>query len=163
MGNGIEFTCKKCGHTDSAMFGVGFLFPDVYQNTVSEIKAGKYGSKWKELFEQIPGAAVNAEEELYVCPACGGYASEPNLTIYEPKDPAISKVHNEVFAIANPASGQEYVVPWELAGDYRRVKVFVHKCPECGKRMHKYRAGDRLRCPKCRQGWMEETGYLNWD
>ena len=148
MGNGLEFRCNKCGYAENAIFGVGFLFPEAYQSTVASIKAGEFGEDWKTLFESIPRAAVNAEMEFYVCPACGMGANEPNLSVYEPENPAISKVHNEAFSVGNPATGMEYVVPWELGENYRLVKTYIHKCPECGKRMHKYRMNDRLICPK---------------
>lgn len=163
MGDGISFHCNKCGHRADATFGIGFRFPSVYQETVEEIKAGKYGQEWKELFEKTPGAAINAEMEFYACPYCGGFANEPNLTMYAPNEPGITKVHNERFSIAHPAEGSEYVMLYELGEKYRRVKAFVHKCPECGKRMHKYRWGEELKCPECKTGAMEMDGILNWD
>ena len=146
-----------------ATLGIGFLFPRVYQETVEAIEAGKYGQEWKELFEKTPGAAINAEMEFYTCPYCGGFANEPNLTIYAPDDPEISKVHTEPFSIAHPAEGSEYVTPYELSENYRRVKAFVHKCPECGKRMHRYRREDQLKCPECKAGTMEMGDFILWD
>ena len=163
MGNGISFHCDKCGYKTVASYGIGFRFPTVYHEIVEAIKVGNYGQKWKELFEHTPGAAINAEMEFYVCAHCGSLANEPNLTMYAPNDPGISKTHNESFSIANPAVGREYVMLYELEKNYRRVKVFVHKCPECGKRMHKYKSGEQLKCPECKTGTMEFDGMLNWD
>lgn len=164
MGMGIGFRCWDCGYKFAACLGVGFAFPRIYQETVSSIRAGKYGREWKELFESTPGAAVNADQELYVCSGCGRFRKELNLTLYEPKDPGLSKVHNTSFSVANPADGAEYVVPWELADKYRMVKVYRHMC-DCGKRMHLVRVDDRLKCPECEDGWMARDPYgdLNWD
>ena len=163
MGNGLILTCSKCGYHDDISLGVGFMFPTVYQETVTRIQAGEFGDHWKELFESIPGATVNAEDEFYACPSCGHYSVEPNLAIYAPKDPNESKVHPEGFSVCNPARDKEYVTPWEIGTKCRLVKTYVHRCPECGKRMHKTRTTDRLKCPKCKAGLMEETDAFNWD
>ena len=83
--------------------------------------------------------------------------------MFKVDDPHISKVHTERFAIANPALNQEYVMLYDLQKDYRRIKSYVHKCPECGKRMHRYTDADRLKCPICKDEWMEETDWFLWD
>ncbi len=153
MGIGIEFTCNKCGHDYCAISGIGFGFPNEYQETVEEIKNGKYGKDWKRLFESTPGAAINAEKEFYVCPDCGAFDTEPNLAVYAPKDPTSPK-DEEI---------NEYHTPYELQTDYHLVKSYIHKCPKCGKRMHKYRVTDYLRCPECNEGQMEPSGQLLWD
>ena len=164
MGNGVGFRCGKCGYGFTAYLGVGFDFPEVYRETVSAVQEGEYGQEWKELFERTPGAAVDANRELYVCSACGGYREDLNLTLYGPKDPGVSKVHDGRFSVANPAEGAEYVAPWELGDEYRVVKVYRHMCA-CGNRMHRLRVDDRLKCPWCRDGWMEfdPSGDMNWD
>ena len=163
MGNGISFRCNKCGYETVASYGIGFLFPITYKETVEAIKTGDHGREWKELYEHTPGAAINAEMEFYICAHCGSFVNEPNLAIYAPYDPEISKIHNECFSVANPAVGCEYVMRYELEENYRLVKAFVHKCPECGKRMHKYKPGEQLKCPECKTGTMELDGTLMWD
>ena len=163
MGNGLGFRCNKCGHEFTASFGIGFMFPVLYRETVKEIRQGKYGREWKELFKTTPGAAVNAEMELYVCGTCGCSVNDLNLAIYEPKKPRAVKIQDPEPAGTMQAKGREYVMPYELKSDYRLVELFIHKCPECGKRMHKYRETDRLKCPECRTGWMEETDSILWD
>ena len=153
MGIGIEFTCNKCGHDYCATAGIGFRFPSVYQETVEEVKNGKHGEDWKKLFESTPGAAINAEKEFYVCPGCGTFDTEPNLAVYAPKD------------MTNPKDEEihEYHTLHELQTEYHLVKSFMHKCPKCGERMHKYRTTDYLRCPECNEGQMEPSGELLWD
>ena len=163
MGNGLSFRCNKCGYEIVASYGIGYLFPITYKETVEAIKAGKYGQEWKELYEHTPGAAINAEMDFYTCSYCGSFANEPNLTMYAPNDPEISKTHNERFSISHPAEGCEYVMLYELRENYRRVKAFIHKCPGCGKRMHKYKQGELLKCPECKSGIMEFDGMVCWD
>ncbi len=163
MGDGRSFRCGECGYEFRAYNSIGFMFPEEYQETVAKVRAGEFGVDLKELFHNTSGAAINAERELYVCSSCGGFKNEPNLSVYEPKDIQISKVHTEYFSMANPALNQEYVMPSDLQKVYRLIKAFVHKCPECGKRMHKYTEADRLRCPKCKDRWMDEDGWILWD
>ena len=163
MGNGLGFRCNSCGHVFIACFGIGFCFPMEYEETAEEIRKGKYGQEWKELFESIPGAAIDAEREMYVCSSCGNSKNELNLAIYRPKEPGVSKVHNESFSVAVPVYGREYVMRYELEQDYKLVKSYVHRCPECGKRMHKYREGDILKCPECKKGRMKPNDVLMWD
>ncbi len=163
MGYGTEFRCNRCGNTYAALSGIGFRFPEEYRETVKKIRNGEFGKTWKQLFDSIPGAAVNVERELYVCPNCGTFAIEPNLTIYEMKKPISSKPENSRRSVAHPPSGEEYVVPYELRQDYRLVKSYSHNCPECGRRMHKYRPDDRMKCPECKEGQMEPSRALMWD
>lgn len=33
---------------------------------------------------------------------------------------------------------------------YADLEIYGHKCPECGKRMHKYRFKEEIKCPKCK-------------
>ena len=54
MGEGISCRCKKCGYTFSANLGVGFMFPKVYSETVSEMKKGTFGEIGKQFFEEYP-------------------------------------------------------------------------------------------------------------
>ncbi len=163
MGDGTTFRCRHCGYEYTAYTGIGFLFPEVYEETVREIRKGNFGLPWKELFENTPGAAVNAGMELYVCTGCGLLSAEQNLSVYEPKDPNLSKIHTTRFAAAYPAVGGEYVTPHELERDYLLVQAFPHKCLECGERMRRYTANEIPECPKCRQERMEPSGEILWD
>ena len=163
MGQGTVFCCSRCGHTETALSGIGFRFPEEYRETVEKIQEGKYGEAWKELFGSIPGAAVNAERELYVCPDCGAFAAEANLTIYEMKQAVASHPGNPRRSVALPPTGEEYVLPDELRRDYRLVRTYPHNCPECGKRMHRLRPDDRMKCPVCKEGEMKPQEGILWD
>ena len=41
MGIGVEFKCSKCGKEYAADTGIGFLFPEVYKETITDVKNGK--------------------------------------------------------------------------------------------------------------------------
>lgn len=163
MGQGKEFRCVECGYHFSAYTGIGFGFPQDYQETVRLIRKGKFGQEWKQLFESRPSTAVNAEQELYVCSSCGKYIMDLNLSLYELMRLDVSQVHEGVFTGANPSVGIEYVMPSDLRRDYKLVKAFPHLCPECGRRMQQYRNDDRLKCPKCQKGQMKLSGMIMWD
>ena len=165
MGTGLAFECRDCGYHATVHLGIGFMFPDVYQETVWMIRKEKFGQEWKDLFEKTPGAAVNADMELYVCLSCGAANRGLNLSLYEPKDASVARVQDGSFSAAFPAIGMEYVMPDLLEEDYRLVEEYVHLCPDCGKPMRLYREGDLLKCPKCGKGRMEldPRGHVCWD
>lgn len=57
-----------------------------------------------------------------------------------------------------------YVIGYDLKEEYSLIKVYVHKCKKCGKRMHTANDEDikNLPCPKC--GTEDTTsGLLMWD
>lgn len=141
MGDGRIYRCNRCGHEEQVSSGIGFMFPQLYQDVVTKIRKGKYGREWKEVFESRPGAAVDARTELYVCPECGNCVQDLNLSLYEPMFPDAGKKERGIFSSANPAEGIEYVMPMELEREYRRIRIYVHRCPECKTRMDQYRTG----------------------
>ncbi len=49
MGSGFGLKCSKCGKEYAAYTGIGFLFPQVYKATITDVKNGKYGEEWKSL------------------------------------------------------------------------------------------------------------------
>ena len=162
MGGGTCFSCNQCGHKDTVCFGIGFLFPQLYQDVVEKIRKGKYGREWKQVFESEPGAAVDVEMQLYVCPECGTYKQDLNLSLYKPA-PDADYIQEWILSGRKYDMDMKYVTPYILTKDYRQLKRYVHKCHACGKRMHQYRVGDRLACPKCKKGEMEPAGDILWD
>ena len=157
MGHGYTYRCNRCNYELYVHFGIGFGFPSLYMQTVTEIKQGKYGQKWKDLFENTRGAMIDAESELYVCASCGYCKEDMNLAIYRPKG------DKEGFSTEISDYVYGYVTKDDLKDHYTFVKSYTHPCPECGKRMHKYRATDQLKCPECKEGQLEKSGLLMWD
>ncbi len=163
MGTGYTYRCNRCNYELSVCCGIGFDFPRLYMQTVQEIRQGKYGQKWKELFENTPGAAIDAERELYVSSSCGNCKEDLNLAIYKQKKSDVPGGDKEDFSTEVSEFDYGYVMRMDLKEHYTIVKSYAHKCPECGKRMHKYRVSDQLKCPECKEGQLEMEGILMWD
>ena len=82
----LKYRCEKCGYLESVLIGTGWGGPFA-DKVISDILNGKYGEKWKELFQNTPGAEVDERMELYVCPICRSFKNEINLSMYKPKKP----------------------------------------------------------------------------
>ena len=148
VGYGYMYSCKKCGHGYSIHLGAGMLFSHVYRSTLEEIRSGRYGDQWKELILNGPQLVIDAEKHLYRCRDCGHWEVEPGLTIYAPSS---SSTDGDEGGRAGERARILY--PWSMDREkYHRAKVYIHKCPECGKRMKRARGRremDPLPCPEC--------------
>ncbi len=166
MGSGVGFKCSKCGKEYCANTGIGFLFPEVYKETLSDVKAGKYGEEWKKLALSEELVAVDAETYLYVCKKCGHWDVEPGLSLYAPND--VKKLKKKKYGEKTVEQWGEapYVMSMDLEEDYHILKRRVHKCEKCGGVMHKATREEELNlpCPDC--GGAPEKGQVNmimWD
>ncbi len=158
----IEFTCNQCGYKEVVLFGKGWVFPP-YENVIADIESGKYGKRWKKRLQSTPDAVVDDDMELYVCSACGHFQNEINLSIYKRKNPEEIPLEWRqtpfLQLLAQPKFRKKIISfrkPPYFHFDYWKI-AYVHRCTECGKRMHLYTINDQLRCPKCKDGQMEET------
>ena len=155
----LKYRCEKCGYSESVSIGTGWNGPFV-KDVIEDILKGKFGEKWKELFQNTPGAEVDERMELYVCPACKSYKNEINLSIYRPKKPEeipaeakmpylqIISRHKHTNRLLSLRRARHYLEFWQ--------QPYVHVCTKCGRRMHLYKDGELMRCPKCADGWMTE-------
>ncbi len=166
MGSGVGFKCSKCGKEYCANTGIGFLFPEVYKETLADVKAGKYGEEWKRLALSEELVAVDAERYLYVCKKCGHWEVEYGLSLYAPNN--VKKLKKKKYGEKTVEQWGEvpYVMSMDLEEDYHLLKRRVHKCEKCGGVMHKATRDEEsnLPCPDC--GGAPEKGYLNiinWD
>ena len=162
MGTSVQFHCDQCGYDDDVCLGVGMNFPMAYEETVKDLQDGKYGLKWKSLFDSFPHAKVNANRELYVCPSCGAWKADYNLSLYIPKQPDAKKDGTD-HSIPGPDEKPNYVSPWELTRNWSFFRSYVHHCQVCNKRMHLARMGDQPTCPKCGNTGEFLPGTLLWD
>ena len=151
MGTGIEYKCPKCSFQKSFHLGSGFGYPSVYQEVIDKIRKGAYGKEWKMFFEEHPGAVVNAEIELYRCPACNHLEEDYNLSLYEHKEGR------------PPEYG--YWISWgDEKQNYRYIKSYKHHCPKCGKRMKKITEDTApIPCPKCGEILEQDPWLVKWD
>lgn len=152
MGSSMSFYCDHCHYSEDLLLGVGYRFPMEYEEITKNICEGKYGTAWKDLFLSKSRVAVNAEREAYFCPNCGKWENDYNLSLYEPKESA-----------EEDAARSNYVCPWELRGKWKMMRLFVHKCPDCNKRMRYARMNDSPVCPKCGQQGEFDAGTIFWD
>lgn len=150
MGTGFTLKCPNCTFEKDYLIGVGMLFPEVYEELVTAIKDGDYGDEWYNFFDSHPGAAVNAEQELYHCPLCGVITEDYNLDLYLKKN--------------DTPPESRYVALWCDKYKYDFVRHYIHHCPNCNGRMHKVSGGEKLKpipCPRC--GTELESEQFCWD
>lgn len=170
MGSGIRCKCKSCGYETSVYFSVGFMFPDVYAETVKKMREGHFGEFSQKFFVEHPDGAVNCENIALVCPKCNRIGRGPDLTMYTPKPGYTLEKNVGRWSVALPFEGAAYVSPWDLVENYNEYAKFNHICPECGTQVlaldedsfaKKLKDGEIL-CPKCGDT-LEKRGYIMWD
>ena len=66
MGESVSYKCPKCGYSFIGPLGSGFLYPDVYFETVEKMKSGEFGEKAKQFFIDIPDGAVDCENVMLI-------------------------------------------------------------------------------------------------
>ncbi len=166
MGSGFGLKCSKCGKEYAAYTGIGFLFPQVYKATITDVKNGKYGEEWKSLSMGKELVAVDAERYLYVCKNCGHWAVEPGLSLYAPND--VEKLKKKKYGEKTVEQWGEvpYVMSMDLEEDYHLLKSWIHKCEKCGDEMHRATHDEEynLHCPDCGGAPVEGYHVLHkWD
>lgn len=92
---------------------------------------------------------VCAEERLYVCKECGGWAIMPDATLYEPLD--VGSVIDERYGGQTVCERGyiPYLMPHQLKS-YRVACAYEPTC-ECGSTMRRVELSDglTLTCPSC--------------
>lgn len=170
MGYGINISCK-CQDKE-LLLGAGLGYPMVYQETVDDIKAGKYDSEMKDLMNSSKYVAVDAEKYIYYCEECGCVECMTALDLYEPKD--IKKVEERVvgrWSAAEPAQNKTVKELGELPyfnsddEDFVLLKEYKHVCPKCGKVMRKIDEEELFEktCPTCGERYEEGGDIIMWD
>ena len=151
MGSGYAYHCTKCGHEYEVHYGIGFLFPEQYEEVMKAVRTGKYGEEWKALAAGVEYVAVDAEAYVYLCRKCGAWKEEPGLSLFVPKGEAQMAAAKDRERDAKKWNDAPYVTPWELRADYKLLKRRIHKCDKCGSVMHRMSEEELLKlpCPKC--------------
>lgn len=169
MGYGLNI---HCGCRDKElMLGVGLGYPMVFEETVNDIKFGKYGEEMKGLINSGKYIAVDAEYYMYFCDGCGMIESAQALDLYEPKD--VKKIEKRVmgrWSAAEPAQNKTVKELGKLPyfnsddEDFVLLKEYKHTCPECGKVMRRINEEEleSKTCPKCGEKYQMFSGIL-WD
>lgn len=164
MGNGISFTCKKCGVSNEAYVGVGANLPQKYFSIEDRVKKGECGEAYTKLAESTPMFAVNVENDVFVCDSCGYWSCETNMDLYAP---------NNVNDIMQMTFGTKTVKEWgyvpyvtkdELIEHYHKIVKVNHRCKKCGQPMKLYRGNlTDLPCKECGSVPRGKRELIKWD
>ena len=164
MGQGYQYICKKCQHQYGVCPGMGFSYPQDYQDFLKEIADGKYGEKRKHLVAETPYVAVNAETIVFICNDCGYWEEGQNPTLYAPHDP--ESISKELFGSKTVKEWGfvPYVTPGKLRKNYHLLESYRRLCSKCGGKMHKATKKElkTLSCPKCGEPNISED-IMMWD
>ena len=175
MGYGINIHCK-CRDRE-LMLGVGMGFPMVYQETMQNIRDGKYGKEMKRIVEENELITVDASLVPYLCENCGLIEENICLDLYRPSDiEAARKAVIGNWTVDEPrnSSTVEELGGWpywtvpddalaENEGKYVLFREYEHMCPECKTLMKKVTEPfENLKCPKCGEKYETSSGML-WD
>lgn len=152
MGKGYVFECSCCGKIFSVFPGAGVSFPTIYASIFESIKRGEYGEEMKKIVSNEPFTAVDAENYLFKCSACGHWEVAPGMSLYAPNNikTYIQKRYGQ-NTIGELKFGQ-YVTFDELQKSFHVIKRFLRPCPVCGKRLRKADKEEDfvfLPCPAC--------------
>lgn len=175
MGRGIELECRKCRYSFGVNFGVGFLFPQAYQETMEAAKKGKLGKNVQAFLAEHPDGALDCDQVLLQCTSCGKLDRGVDLSMYVPKDKLV--VNEGRWSVSCSFEEASYVAPWELKEHYQLVQPYDHVCRKCGNKMQVIKEDDlipegqesegkdtkvNVNCPKCHKP-MVVGGYMMWD
>ena len=169
MGRGYGCICVKCGYHLLGNFGVGFMFPQVYHETIERARKGELGDTYKRFFQENKNAAINCENVMLQCTDCGEYEIDLELTAYL-KKPDFQKERNAKWSVAFPFPETEYVTLFDLTVGYTKRMDYPHKCHKCNgkmriireKQFYKMIDNNEFLCPNCEMP-MELTEIMNWD
>ena len=153
MGYGYTYKCKKCGHEYSVSSGIGMLYPNICEEELEKIKAGKYGEEWKQAsIDCGPNLKIGVIDKTYMCYDCNLWEEQTDITLYKPEEDRDAK-RKDAF----------YYMPEDKG--YSAYKKTVHDCPKCGKKMKELKEKNLtfLPCPECGQLNEQEADLIMWD
>ncbi|MBR6103026.1 MAG: hypothetical protein IKP95_11400 [Ruminococcus sp.] len=147
MNRSFTLRCFSCRHQYGFTLWVSSLYPQEYKTCIKDIRTGKYGTEWQELFLKERSFAVDARETLYLCHNCRDWDIQPSLAAYLPKSEG-KPVFSEKGA--KPSGPVEFVSPEQLREMYL-YKSYPHPCKRCGSRMKRANTEHLLflTCPRC--------------
>ena len=128
MGRGFGLICRKCRYEFGIHLGVGFGFPQNYQNIMAAAKTEKLGREVRYFLRENPEGTLDCSQVLLQCTACDALERGIDLSMYIPKDqPHVTKGN---WSVAFPMEEFSYVAPSDLKSHYRLVKPYDHRCKQ---------------------------------
>lgn len=161
MGVGYSYVCKKCGYTFSVNLGVGFMYPQLFQEVMKEAKEGTLGIQAKRFLEENPKGVISPRKVIARCEGCGEYEPVLDFNMYVPKEGHDPKPSTERWSVVDALDGCEYVYDFS---EYDLKEKYDHRCSSCGGRLQilDEEEPEMLTCPRC-GGEMEIQGMICWD
>ena len=140
MGTGLILHCTGCGEEQFIETGIGFFYPQYYEEVLGDIKKGVYGAEIRKVIEENKNAYVNAENCIYYCKACNHYEVQPCLDVF----------------ILDEKDGAGFAMPYEFE-DKEPIYRYPHTCA-CGSPLERIStdalAGlaqkGKIKCPNCK-------------
>lgn len=160
MGNSLSCKCPECGFSFSALIGIGYMYPLVYNDTLQKIREGEYGKDAASFISEHPDAIVDASDAVYLCSSCHNLQAEQVLGLYLPKE---ETAENE--------NDRRLVLPCDFRGNYKLVKPYAHRCERCQSKTKKLTetsfrkliAQHQLLCPGCNAPLDIVDNGILWD
>ena len=154
MGYGIGVKCR-CQEKE-LILGMGRKFLSIYEETMNNIRVGKYGVEMRDLVKNEEYIAVDIEYYAYFCKSCGWVGSLIALDLYKPKDTKKIEQIIEKYGLLCSLSDNE---------DYVLLKEYKHMCPKCRKVMKKTKTDELFKkiCATCGEKYQDSGLIMYWD
>lgn len=167
MGTGYMLHCPQCNYQTLFFLGIGFAYPLVYAETQEKGNRGELGEDIKEFFSEHPDGVIDSVPAIFQCEKCNQYDTAPSLRMYIPDETKLPrKKIDGSWSIAMPFHGEDYVAPGGFEDNFIFYKEHMHSCKRCGGKM-KFIANEndieKLKCPNCKDQFLDVEEYMNWD
>lgn len=164
MGKGYAFKCKTCGHEYNVNIGIGFMYPQIFRETLEKIAAGEYGAEWKEAYDKNLYVAIDAATVLFKCNKCGNWEKGKDISLYAPNHPELIPTKQYGEKTVEEWGYVPYVTYSDLVNEYHLIKPYQHKCKRCGEDMQpSNEVPECLPCPNCGSESEMLPSIIMWD
>ncbi len=170
MGKSFICKCNQCNNEIKLDFGVGFLFPALYMETVEAMKNGERGEQAAEFFKLFPDGAIDYDRTIAKCASCGEIFEVDSMNMYVLKEGhTMPDSTGQTWSVEAPFTEVNYVTGSDLRKHYRLYEKYKYSCPKCGSSAKTIRNADNyvlkngVNCSKCGKGRMEVVDLIRWD
>lgn len=160
MGTGYNYVCKTCGKEFTAYLGVGFKYPQLYQDVMNSAREGKLGIKVKQFIINNPHAAIDPKQLQR------NVKNVVTMRQYQIQECTCQKengslIHKGNWTVGDFDDKNEYVFEFD---QYDLIDRYDHKCTSCGGRMQVLQdeEPESLKCPACGDEMVVRDAIM-WD
>lgn len=168
MGIQYRVHCPNCTYEKCIDFGFGFLYPDLYRETIQKMREGSLGTEAQEFILQYPYGGVDCEYVALRCEQCKRLDSDLDLSMYIPKGNYVSeeKRENGRYTQAMLDPKEDYKMPCELQVHFELFRKYDHRCKFCNGKMQIMKEPqflqEEITCPECGSK-LEKVPSMDWD